>query len=67
MIFTLKRKWEIKLARLSEWHEWFAWHPIAVDISATEWRFIWLRTVERIGIYNGGVYGSWWDWKYSLK
>ncbi len=32
-----------QLKDLSQWHRWFAWHPIVTDCG----RLIWLETVER--------------------
>lgn len=32
-----------QLRNLSQWHDWFAWHPIITE--AGEW--IWLERVER--------------------
>lgn len=59
--------WKHKLARLSEWHSWFAWYPI--KIRATEdghWIKIWGETILRKGSYVvGDDMDTWWNWEYK--
>lgn len=35
-----------KLERLTQWHRWFAWHPV----KTLEGKWTWLRTVWRIAL-----------------
>lgn len=36
------------LKRKHEWHKWFAWHPVVVDVDGYgRYIFAWLETVER--------------------
>lgn len=45
-----KKSYEEEVKKLSEWHKWFAWHPI----KTTDNNWIWLEDVHRY------MY----DWKY---
>lgn len=43
------------------WHRWFAWHPVAMDVSTT----LWLETILRraYGISNGKIMYEYWRLK----
>jgi len=47
-----------------EWEEWFAWHPVKIKISKTDWRWFWLRRIDRCW---HGVTPDWGEWEYRLK
>lgn len=50
-----------------EWHAWFAWHPVSLDLyvpdRGTIHPIIWLETIER-RLKIGSLYDS---WEYKLK
>jgi hypothetical protein len=50
--------WGTKLARLEQWHRWFAWHPVRIGEE-----LLWLESVERLGKSHGGYY-PFWTWEY---
>lgn len=60
MKISLGETFEEKQARLSEWHRWFAWHP--VHLTGRDWR--WLEYVMR----RGDLVAHWadvgWEWEY---
>jgi hypothetical protein len=54
-----KMKWingldkDEKISRKQEWHRWFAWFPVTVDLTNDGHKIkIWLGYVERKGVYN---------------
>lgn len=51
---------EEKEKRLSKWHKFFAWYPVA--ISAHDYR--WLETVRRKGVWYRSYDTYEWDWEY---
>lgn len=54
---------EVKHARLSDWHRWFAWHPVRVGPSDCRW----LEYVERKGtLHVGWDMSCFWTWEYRL-
>lgn len=53
--------WNEKKARLSEWHTWFAWHPVSVD----EGVYVWLKRIERLGRFSRFSNLDYdWHWTY---
>ena len=50
----------------SNWHFWFAWHPVVVKVypDETEKR-VWLKKVLRKGYPYQGIEGC--DWIYKYK
>lgn len=48
--------------RKTEWHPWFAWHP--VEVRAFDCR--WLEWVERKGEFVDCGLDSWWQFEYRL-
>jgi len=43
--------------RRYRWHRWFAWRPVALDMSRTVWlQRVWRRRIE-------GVAGSMWEYR----
>jgi len=50
MIWTNGLTWEEKKRRKAEWHTWFAWRPIVVNINNGGRKImVWLEFVERSG------------------
>ena len=50
-------------ARLSQWHRWFAWHPIRLGSHDCRW----LEKIWRKGEYYCSYASSGWTWKYREK
>lgn len=42
----------------SDWHDWFAWHPVFVDNERGGTDFVWFETVQR-KLYYGMPDGPW--------
>lgn len=53
-------EWE---ARLSDWHPWFAWHPVRLGSHDCRW----LETVMRKGTIYGCPGDYYWVWKYKAE
>lgn len=54
-----------RMASKEEWHDWFAWRPVAVG--SHDWR--WMEKVDRKGEYSVGCASGFvhWDWEYCKK
>ncbi len=52
--------WKVKEKRLSNWHRWFAWYPINIEIGEKECIF-WLQYVQRRSL--GWNLGYMWEYK----
>lgn len=63
----------------TEWHPWFAWHPVIFerrweyhDTGGSERAFVWLRTIQRKGtpreMFDGAsdMPITVWTWEYAL-
>lgn len=69
MIFNLKPPKDY--IHYTQWHDWFAWHPVIVEYCGTGYslnmlatrKLVWLRTVERKVEY----FAVDWMWFYRLK
>jgi hypothetical protein len=44
----------------TQWHPWWAWHPVSVR-TLRGFRTVWLETVERRAVYTG------WDVEYEYS
>lgn len=67
MIFLSTKGFEYKVQKLSCWHYWFAWHPVAVHYYPDgAKKIVWLQKVLRkmtlVGWYPDGP-----DWKREYK
>lgn len=51
---------EDRYNRLTNWHSWFAWHPVRVATDDVRW----LERVERKGELLEGVGQRFWDWSF---
>ena len=55
--------------RISCWHQWFAWHPVLVDIvtinKKKKYIKVWLKTVWRRGEYVHMWYKHGFEWEYA--
>jgi len=51
-----------KHERCSEWHRWFAWHPVRIGEENGHWIKAWLEWVGRKGYYRNHWNG--WTWQY---
>jgi hypothetical protein len=43
---------------LSNWHDWFAWHPVVINHT-----WVWLETIRR----RGYQFGYDWSWEHKKK
>jgi len=50
----LKRSFEIK----SQWHSWFAWRPIVLNIECPTCEIVWLERVARKYEYDTWIYSD---------
>ncbi len=52
----------------TKWHDWFAWRPIIIsDVSDPNREYIvWLRTINRKGVWESYRSGSTWQWSYEF-
>jgi hypothetical protein len=65
--YTPEERWRQKEARLSNWHNYFAWFPVRVGLTKNKRRiFAWLESVRRKGTYYAEDM-SYWVWEYKLK
>lgn len=48
------------VARLEQWHRWFAWHPVRVAKNDCRW----LEVVERKAEQKNCWDDSWFEWEY---
>jgi hypothetical protein len=37
-------KWSSRFQKQLEWHSWFAWYPVTIDLTGER---VWLEVVER--------------------
>ena len=61
MIFSCGETYEHWIKRLSNWHKWFAWHPVHIHHNGKRWLCAWLQTVSRKGhntSVDGELYGD---------
>jgi hypothetical protein len=58
MIFSFRSRHD----HLSNWHIWFAWHP--VQVGPLTWA--WLQKVERKGELCRAWGEAWWMFQYRL-
>ena len=64
-MFYYKRNTENEKSR---WHEWFAWHPVTVEITPDgDQKCIGWEWVYRCGKLSRPIEGDWWTWEYSLN
>jgi hypothetical protein len=66
--------WESKKKRLGDWHKWFAWFPVVIDLKEMPDGKIrrvkaWLCYVERKGALVKVMRSQWsyslgWEWEY---
>lgn len=61
---TAEEKRDRRIAAKKEWHAWFAWLPVRVEMHDCYW----LQFVERRGEYHGVGPGEarrgHWEWEY---
>lgn len=53
-------KWTPKVNDTSEWHEWFAWHPVTIDGQT-----VWLETILRYEQWS--PVGSYWIYEEVIE
>ena len=66
--------WRLKLARLENWHPFFALWPRVVSVDADgNQQCAWLQMIERKGTFHEPSDGArmlgaspWWTWEYRL-
>lgn len=46
-----------------EWHKWFAWYPVKMDVGLNKGRWVWLKVIWRNGDSPVGCGG--WYWYYA--
>jgi hypothetical protein len=58
--------YEVKIRRKEQWHKWFAWYPVTVEITS-EGRQIkaWLQHIMRKGTHFGSSWEQWWTYEYK--
>ena len=49
-----------RFARLTDWHSWFAWHPVTMPSGVC----VWLEKIERKGHFSSGYGGDLWTYEY---
>jgi hypothetical protein len=57
-------------ARLQQWHKWFAWRPVVVDITIDNKNvYAWMEIVYRKGTYTEGVLTipGYWTFIYARR
>lgn len=61
---TAEEKYRIK----SNWHTWFAWHPVCVAVTTSHHKvYAWWEDVLRIGTCHYEWDGSYWTFNYKEK
>ena len=65
MIWTGGLSYAEKVRRKSEWHEWFAWYPVTIDIVGGRHIKAWLETLSRKSEYVDFGGGCGWVHKYG--
>ncbi len=63
MKFDCGETWDEKVARLEQWHPWFAWRPVRLGSHDCRW----LEWLVRKGKYTVDWGGSQWNWRYMEK
>ena len=58
---------EENIRRREEWHKWFAWRPVTVEIILGKKVRAWLETVERKGKHKVVMGSNEWKWEYREK
>lgn len=68
MIFSCGENTAHKLARMKEWHRWFAWYPVTIDdlVIDGQVQCVWLQFIERSSTWYSGATDSGWIHKYRL-
>jgi hypothetical protein len=64
---TYELKEKKRIDRLTNWHKWFAWHPVTVEIVNGRKRKAWLCKVYRKLTRVGGLESYWWNREYSTS
>lgn len=67
MRFSCGENWKHKLARLREWHPFFALWPRTVTVENGRDVCVWLQWIERKGKFYSFPMDSWWDWEYRER
>lgn len=66
MEWAKKNRWVIRDEKITKWHTWFAWYPVLMGYSdeTHSWKMVWLKKIERLGIFWGDTMGSGYTFKY---
>lgn len=56
-----KRKSLDKFIASKEWHEWFAWYPVKIELFEKVW---WEKIERKRHCYTGGLFLGGCYWKY---
>lgn len=60
MKFNIYRPWVLrKLDELEDWHLWFAWYPVMIDVNGD---CVWLETVWKKQTYDWAT--KTWEYDY---
>lgn len=51
-----KSRWQKKVEKNREWHDWFAWYPVTI-MDNGDAKKVWLQTIERRWELIPGVLG----------
>ena len=63
--YTYMEQHRRKHEYLGNWHRYFAWHPVVVNITEDHREIkVWLVYVERKGVYRSFIDDSYWVWYY---
>ncbi len=57
---TFNERFEMRIARLAKWHNWFAWHPIRIGH-----HWLWLEWVLRRGDFHEDSHGGSMAYEYD--
>lgn len=49
-----------------EWHDWFAWRPVRVEVATGSFRRVWLERIQRRKVLWIGNSGMLCIWDYKL-
>jgi hypothetical protein len=65
---TSDAKWKIKKNRLENWHKWFAWYPVTIEITEDGHKVkVWWEKLWRIGTFHPGCDYGYWTWEYKER
>lgn len=57
-------RWSIRNS--TEWHHWFAWHPVVFDDGEKD-TWVWLEWIERRHVLQTEESDAWWQYRAQRR